>query len=72
MRCLIGWYHRFHGRQSLRSEKIIVDDCESWRAAGRALVNKVVQAKISTILQPQMTLVVGWVVSRIGLKAGDS
>ena len=45
---------------------------KSWRAAGRALVNKVVQAKISTILQPQMTLVVGWVVSRIGLKAGDS
>jgi hypothetical protein len=42
------------------------------KTGGPGFLNKVVQAKISTILQPRMTLVVGWDVSRIGLKAGDS
>jgi hypothetical protein len=47
---------------SLMIAKIIVGTC---------FLNRVVETEISTILQRRMTLVVGWDVSRIGLKAGE-
>jgi hypothetical protein len=69
-RYVIGCHHRFQGRHTLRSRTCgFTDDCENY--CRNVFLNRVVETEISTILQRRMTLVVGWDVSRIGLKAGE-